>query len=243
MIVSSSLPHCPAFAGVRVEPADREPWLVDAEANPQIVRRDTRRRDDPLCRERSRHIGKRYVDGHRDRAQFGTGQHHDRHVVAAGGLAGQVGQIFGMTGKAEACVVEGFLGDRTRHERCGYARKRVGGAAVDGFDHAGRICRVGMARRVDEGRPQGHDRQPGRECCGSIGRRRFGKRHMQSKAARAGGEQVGIAEQIEGGQCHLLSQQPGGDGDFGTDPGGIPDRHGERALIAGGTHLQRRVSA
>ena len=34
------------------------------------------------------------------------------------------------------------------------------------------------------------------------------------RLARAGGEQVGIAEQIEGGQCHLLSQQPGGDRRF-----------------------------
>ena len=66
---------------------------------------------------------------------------------------------------------------------------------------------------------------------------------MQSKAARAGGKQGRIAEQIEGGQRQPLSEQPGGNGDFGTDSGGVPDRHGERALIAGGTHLQRRVSA
>ena len=94
--------HRAALAGMRVEAGDRQPRTRDAEVAAQrlgVTIRAVATISSAVSR--SRHLGQRDVDRHRDDPQLRRGQHH--HGAAA---AGEFGQVFGVAGEAEAGGVE-----------------------------------------------------------------------------------------------------------------------------------------
>ena len=115
------------LAGVRVERAERQPRLGDAEPLLQRGAGDLAGAHDPVGGEQQRHIAKRDVGGDQDHAQAVARQHH-RDVAAAG----EVRQPFGVSGKRKTGEMQGMLLHRCGDDGVDFAAQGEPGGLLDG---------------------------------------------------------------------------------------------------------------
>ena len=111
-------PEQAALAGMRVERADADPRLLDAEVQKRLVgqREDAAQ---ALGRHPLGHVGQRHVGRDMRDPQAVVRQHH-----AAALAARQVGQDLGVAGIGVARLVERLLVDRRGDDRIDLARQR-----------------------------------------------------------------------------------------------------------------------
>ena len=126
-----------AFAGMRVEPGDRDDRPGDPEIADQRGMRHAPGMDDRGRRQFFDGRAQRQMDRHRHDAQLRPGQHHHRVVRDPGKL----GEEFGVPGMPETGPVERVLVDRVGHERGGAAVPHVGDGGLDRADHQHRVGR------------------------------------------------------------------------------------------------------
>jgi hypothetical protein len=76
-------PQMPGFAGMRVQAADQNTRVGDAEFVAQIAVQHLEHRDQPLARDRARHRRERKMNRGQCHTQTGAGEHHHRLCRAA----------------------------------------------------------------------------------------------------------------------------------------------------------------
>ncbi len=230
------LAHGTAFAGMRVEAGDGQPRLLQPETVLQVPGGDAARGDDQLAGQRRRHFGERNMDGDRHGAQVRSRQKHHRYRLDPGVTKGQMRQILGMAGKAEAGVIKRLLGDGAGDDGGGLAGKAVLDGAVDGLDDAGRVGLVRFAGHVCEASGERYDRQRPLEDDGRIGRRRLFDFDLGADHARTRGDHGRVGQQVEGRNAVTFSVLPCGDRRLGTDAGRVADAQRQRNRSRGSGH-------
>ncbi len=177
------------------------------------------------------------MDGDRNDAQPGAGEHHHRL-----GAAGQFGKILGMPGMLEAGGIEDLLVDRIGDDRRGAAGTGKGDGGVDCRDDGARVPGIAIAgaHRAGQGNRQ-HRQVVGEGGAGLLRRGDRRDRHAPAEPARQGGEAFGRIEQEEGRHA-LRPPPPRREGDLAADPGRLAHGQGERDHTRMSTKAERRRS-
>lgn len=215
-----------AFAGVRVESADQDARMGDAELVAQVGVEDARDPGQALVANGVGDLAQRQVGGRQGNAQASSGQHH-HHL----GGVGEVGEEFGMAGKGDA----GFV-DHALVHRCGDHPGEVPveaalAGAGQGFQDVGGVGSVQLPG-PDRG---GQGRIPYVQLAG-LGRSLW-------PGGRGNVLKVDRQAQLAGA---LLQERAAGDGDQGWGwAGRASSRHRSGPIPAGspGVSAKRRLTA
>ena len=168
------------FAGMRVEPGDRDDRRGDAEIADAAPRASTR----PawtIAAADSCSIARRsaQMDRHRHDAQL---RRRPASSPAPSPIAGELGEVFGVAGMAEAGAVERVLVDRVGDDRGGAAGPHIGDR---GIDRAGSPA----ARRPDRAGPGRPRTAPPTGSTGSASAKIAGGLVADRRSARTGTSQ------------------------------------------------------
>jgi len=217
-----------AFAGVRVEPGDRDPRPCRAEPAQRRIG-DPDRLDDRIEGDRVERAPQRHVDRHEDRLQLVVGQHHP-HRRRRAAVGGERLQHLGM-----ARVANARRGERLLVDRRGDDRRRF--AAADERDRAlDRACRRFASARVDAADRRGEqvggdaadlqDRNAARRQRRDVGRS-VDRNNRQHAAGRSRGAPQHADIPDDERVASIVGAEPFGD-DLGADAARIAHRDGER---------------
>jgi hypothetical protein len=217
-----------AFAGVRVEPGDRQPRLANGETAPEIAGEDPRRLHDQLLVQRGRHLAERNVNGDRDCLQLRTGEHHHGPPRRPGPGGRQRAEEFRVAGMAEAGVVERLLVDRVGDHRRRGARADIADRPCDRLDHRRGGDPVDHPRRRPDGGVETNHRQRRRERRLCLPGQDCAEGHVQSEAARPLRQHVDIGKNVESRQAQFLPAHPSGKRHVGTDSTRFAHGQGKR---------------
>ncbi len=122
------------LAGVRVQAADRDARLLDAEAAPQVAREHQQRREQLGRVQRRTHVAQRQVRGRERDPQGPGGEQHDRSR-----RAGTQRDVLGVAAEGDPRVAEQALLHRCGHERTEFAAQAAVDRAVDEPEHVAGI--------------------------------------------------------------------------------------------------------
>ena len=100
-----------AFAGVRIQPADRDPRVAHGEPPRELTGEDRAHLVQRVDGERAAHRGERQMGGCERHAQLACGQHH--HGACA---VGALREVLGMAAERDAGVVDHALVHRRRDD-------------------------------------------------------------------------------------------------------------------------------
>ena len=215
-----------AFAGMRVEPGDRETGAAMPKSRTQ-----RRVRDAPGMHDRGRgqaldRLAQRQMDRHRHDAQL---RRTASIITGSSAGPGELGEIFGVPGMAETGAIERVLVDRVGDQRRGAARLHIGDG---GLDRAGSPA----SHRPDPGGPARPRIAPPTGRTGSASRedrwRFFGTSIARdtARASRGDGPAPRAARDRRSdktaGRRRRGRARP--ERDLAADPGRLAHRHGER---------------
>ena len=127
----------PAFAGMRIEPADHDAGGREGESGTQVVRDHADEVDQHRGVDGVGHCPQRQVGGGERDSELRGAEHHDRAWAAV-----QFGEQLGVAGERDPGVVDDALVHRRGHEPGHGAVATRGDRRPDALDHVGAVRRV-----------------------------------------------------------------------------------------------------
>ena len=212
-------PQVAALAGVGVEAAHQDIWIVDPEAPHQVVVQGADHLFQHLRGDGVGHGPQRQVGGGQRHAQAGAGEHH--HRMAAGDLR----QELGVAAEGDARIVDDPLVHRAGDQRRIAALQAAKGGAAQGLQHIAGVAGIQPPRGRGAGQRDGVTVEAARRggAVGTVPGQQF---QGQVQALGAATQQFRVGHRHQGAGPGLLGDA---DRQVGPDPGGLARGQGDGA--------------
>src|SRR3974390_2833045 len=141
-----------------------------------------------------------------------------------------------MAGLSEAGPIEDVFRDWVSDDGCRSTTHDVGDRAADRGNDCGCATRIGLARRGADGNAERHSRKGALKRCSRCRWFYHSERDIEPQNLGARGEELGVANNIEGGYIEFDPAPPYCERQIGSDARRLTERQRQRK-IGGSAHL------